>query len=101
MSIELLSSLLCRQSELHQNSQGSSEYSTGSSKQFETQRNERDHQTDDCSFNNNTEVNGPHEDVQFPSITTDQGNDQCSQNIGFSSSFNSVMLPGLGSIYTT
>ncbi|XP_010917008.1 transcription factor MYB124 isoform X2 [Elaeis guineensis] len=61
-----------RQSELHQNSEGTSEYSTGLAEHFETQRNEMDHQTDNCSFNNNTEVNGPHKDMQLPSITTHQ-----------------------------
>ena len=100
MSIELMASLLSRQSELHQNSEGTSEYSTGLAEHFETQRNEMDHQTDNCSFNNNTEVNGPHKDMQLPSITTHQGNNQCSQIIGFVSSFHPFMLQGRESIYT-
>ncbi|XP_008797126.1 transcription factor MYB124-like [Phoenix dactylifera] len=61
-----------RQSDLHQNSQGSSERSTGSTDHFETQRNDRDHWTDNCSFNNDAEVNGPHENVRLPSISTHQ-----------------------------
>ncbi|KAG1334495.1 Transcription factor MYB124 [Cocos nucifera] len=53
-------------------SQGTSEYSIGSAEHFETQGNERDHRTDNYSSNNNMEVNGPHKDVQLPSIATSQ-----------------------------
>lgn len=61
-----------RQSDLHENSQGSSEHDMGSMDHFNTQENERDHETDECSFHNNTEVSGPHEDVQFSSIIAHQ-----------------------------
>lgn len=76
MSIKLMANLLNRQSDLHENSQQSSEYSTGSSGQFNNQGNEKDHQTDDCSLNNNTEVSGPHEDVECFGITACRGNNQ-------------------------
>ncbi|XP_038985934.1 transcription factor MYB124-like isoform X1 [Phoenix dactylifera] len=61
-----------RQSDLHENSRQSSECRTGSTGHFNTQGNERDHQIDDSSFDNDPEVTGPHEDAQCLGITACQ-----------------------------
>nr|XP_010926224.1 transcription factor MYB124 isoform X2 [Elaeis guineensis] len=102
MSTDSIGQQSLRQSDLHENSQGSSEYSTGSSSRFNNQGNEKDHQTDDRPFNNNTEVSGPHEDADcfgiaacqeeiMPPTTKPKENDENSCNIS-NSEFASPLL---------
>ncbi|EHA8590932.1 transcription factor MYB124 [Cocos nucifera] len=101
MSSDSIGQQSLRQSDLHENSR-SSEYSAGSSGHFNNQGNEKDHQTDDCVFSNNTEISGPQEDAQcfgmtacqeevMPPLTKPKENDENSCNIS-NSEFASPLL---------